>query len=59
MVAMVFSSSPPSALRSRANRLLGMESGKAKEALTESARPLKHSFRVPGFCFNQKYAGMI
>ena len=59
MVAMVFSSSPPLALRGRANRLLGMKSGKAKETLTEPAGPLKHSSRVAKFCFNQKYAGMI
>jgi hypothetical protein len=59
MVAMVFSPSPPLARRSRANRLLGMESGKAKKTLTESAPPLKHSSRVARFCFNQNYAGMI
>jgi hypothetical protein len=59
MVAMGFSSSSLLAIRSHADRLLGMESGKAEETLAESARPLEHSSRVARFCFNQTYAGMV
>jgi hypothetical protein len=59
LVAMVFSSSPLLAFSRRADGLLWMKSGRAEGTMAEPARPLKHSFRVARFCFNQKYTGVI
>src|SRR5438132_13614834 len=51
LVAMVFSSSPPLALRGSANGLLWMKSRRVEGTLAIPTRLLKHSSSVTRFCF--------